>query len=398
MFKLKNYWFLVVVWSFAQECIVAAGGPITAEDRDRAVVFGSLAGFPPATLAKGVNILSIDGGGVRGIVPAVVLELFEQDTGLQVSQAFDLIAGTSVGGLLTLGLTCPRVATGQIPSAHDLVNEWSQLVADVFQSRSVWSKIVTVGGFFGHYQHNPSHLNDKLTTWWGPDAKLFPTPALPHIVTPRVPVIITSVDARLNVLKTFRNYRAAWDARQNFSLQNVGRATSAAPTYFPIAETNSLVPAPILPEHYLIDGGMAANNPSLLALTEAWDLYGYNTPVNIVRLGCGTETSNGNKPFDMAWCMRAESVIDTLFSTQSDSTSQILSSIGIARKMHGAGKVKVFDLQISFPPDRMIMNNAEAANIQSLIALTRQYWQHGGGLQQYTEMHQSVVGTYNNRP
>ena len=51
------------------------------------------------------RILSIDGGGIRGLIPAMILEQIEKDTGKRIHEMFDMIAGTSTGGILTLGLT-----------------------------------------------------------------------------------------------------------------------------------------------------------------------------------------------------------------------------------------------------------------------------------------------------
>lgn len=55
-------------------------------------------------------ILSIDGGGIRGIIPATILAYIEEQTGKRIFQLFDLIAGTSTGGIIALGLTMPPSA------------------------------------------------------------------------------------------------------------------------------------------------------------------------------------------------------------------------------------------------------------------------------------------------
>ena len=66
------------------------------------------------------RILSIDGGGIRGIIPVTILASIEERTGKPISQLFDLIAGTSTGGILALGLTKPNSAGEPEYSAHDL--------------------------------------------------------------------------------------------------------------------------------------------------------------------------------------------------------------------------------------------------------------------------------------
>src|ERR1039458_3929071 len=74
-------------------------------------------GQPPATSNQQppIKILSIDGGGIRGIIPALVLARIEQLTNRPIARLFDLVAGTSTGGILALGLTIPKLHIG---SAH----------------------------------------------------------------------------------------------------------------------------------------------------------------------------------------------------------------------------------------------------------------------------------------
>ena len=58
-------------------------------------------------MGKTIKVLSIDGGGIRGIIPATILEHIEKMTHKPIAKLFDLIAGTSTGGILALGLTKP---------------------------------------------------------------------------------------------------------------------------------------------------------------------------------------------------------------------------------------------------------------------------------------------------
>lgn len=58
-------------------------------------------------MARTWRILSIDGGGIRGIIPAVLLRQMEERTGYQISDLFDFVTGTSTGAIIALGLTTP---------------------------------------------------------------------------------------------------------------------------------------------------------------------------------------------------------------------------------------------------------------------------------------------------
>jgi patatin-like phospholipase/acyl hydrolase len=69
-----------------------------------------------------ISILAIDGGGIRGIIPARVLQAVEETVGRPVAELFDLVAGTSTGGIIALGLTAPAGdGSGPLLSAADLV-------------------------------------------------------------------------------------------------------------------------------------------------------------------------------------------------------------------------------------------------------------------------------------
>ena len=73
-------------------------------------------------MAKPFRILSIDGGGIRGLIPALVLAEFERQTGRPIADCFDLIAGTSTGGILALGLTLPGAGGPPKYQALDLAD------------------------------------------------------------------------------------------------------------------------------------------------------------------------------------------------------------------------------------------------------------------------------------
>ena len=69
-----------------------------------------------------IKILSIDGGGIRGIIPAIILSRIEEKTLKPIAELFDLIAGTSTGGLLALALTKPSPDSIPQYSAKKLIH------------------------------------------------------------------------------------------------------------------------------------------------------------------------------------------------------------------------------------------------------------------------------------
>ncbi|MEO1088356.1 MAG: patatin-like phospholipase family protein, partial [Acidobacteriota bacterium] len=91
------------------------------------------------------KILAIDGGGIRGLIPALVLEAMEEKTGRPVSEIFDLVAGTSTGGILALGLVRPGDGGGPAYSAADLAELYERRGGQIFTS-SGWHRLRSVGG------------------------------------------------------------------------------------------------------------------------------------------------------------------------------------------------------------------------------------------------------------
>jgi|SRR5579864_861660 len=223
------------------------------------------------------KILSIDGGGIRGIIPASVLveietRLKQANPPKTLGQAFDLIAGTSTGGIIACGLARP----GAPLTAGDLLDLYLKRGHEIFH-RSLWKVVSSVGGVADEkYPAEPLEqvllqlLQDtKLSAVTGP--KLLVTSyaiGLPPVAktaavpdSTRAPFFFKS----WNVDDPTQPLSPLWDYR----LRDVARATSAAPTYFPPALITSMAGE----QAALIDGGVVANNPAMCALAEAQRLW-----------------------------------------------------------------------------------------------------------------------------
>src|SRR5215216_918932 len=97
-------------------------------------------------MVEPVRVLSIDGGGIRGIIPAMILAEIERRTGKRIWELFSLIAGSSTGGIIALGLTKP-LEDGQPYTAADLVGLYETEGEHIF-SRAVWHRARAVGNVF----------------------------------------------------------------------------------------------------------------------------------------------------------------------------------------------------------------------------------------------------------
>ncbi|HEV2062203.1 MAG TPA: CBASS cGAMP-activated phospholipase [Solirubrobacteraceae bacterium] len=206
-----------------------------------------------------MRLLSIDGGGIRGIIPALVLADLERRTGRRTADLFDLVAGTSTGGILACALTIP----GAKP-ASDVVRLYRERGPRIFR-RSLWQRVSSVEGLVDE-KHDARELVRALRDELG-DARL-------SDATTRV--LVTAYDLVARTPYFFKSWRPDRDA----AMVDVAHATAAAPTYFePVA----------LDGRSLVDGGVFATNPAMCAYAEARRLEP-RRDCYVVSLGTGEQT------------------------------------------------------------------------------------------------------------
>ncbi|KAK2801411.1 hypothetical protein FQN51_005305 [Onygenales sp. PD_10] len=233
----------------------------------------------------GTRILSLDGGGVRGIVELEILQRLEDAIGLAVPLwcFFDLIVGTSAGGLIALGMG------SHCWSADSCIKKFMDLCATSFIPKTL-TKSKYLGKFarlFRSSIYKTGPLEDSLNQAFAHQDMfgLRPPNHFPLRHCPRVAVTAT-VESRP---KLFANYNCGIDQSGiylNSRLPTVtaARCTSAAPLYF-----EAPCPASIGTE--CLDGGLRDNNPINTALSENKKIWGNKTPVDMV-LSVGSGRSN----------------------------------------------------------------------------------------------------------
>ncbi len=199
------------------------------------------------------KILSIDGGGIRGVIPAVILAHIEHLTHKPISKLFDIVAGTSTGGMLALGLVMPDDTYPDKPAqtAQEMVKMYKNEGKKIFPP-SFLDKLGLAG--WNGEKYNDDGISQVLKNRFG-ETRL--SQALCH-------TLITSyeIEKRENVI--FRSEKAKLEHEEDFYMRDVARATSAAPTYF---EPAKIQPVNKDNFYYLVDGGLFANNPAMCAYT-----------------------------------------------------------------------------------------------------------------------------------
>lgn len=224
------------------------------------------------------RILSIDGGGIRGILPLAFLAELERRylQGNSVARHFDLIAGTSTGGIIALGL-----AKGM--TANDLLKIYTERGKEVFPDLNLVQKLLwSAAGYFVNRCDTEKlyKLIDEIvgeTKLWESQRRI----CIPSAETRHLEPFI---------FKTPHHPDYKLDYKQDMSF--IAKTTSAAPGHFRFAEGGD--------GFEFIDGGVWANNPSMVAVADALSCFDINREqIRLLSLGCG------RSDFEMSWTRKA---------------------------------------------------------------------------------------------
>ncbi|ONM22349.1 patatin-like protein 2 [Zea mays] len=221
----------------------------------------------PPTYGNLVTILSIDGGGIRGIIPAVVLTFLESELQkldgeeARLADYFDVIAGTSTGGLVTSMLVAPNNTNRPLFAAKDIQAFYMNHAPKIFpQQRGPFGRVMRIFRSLSGPSYDGKYLHDVVRKKLG-ITRLHET--LTDVVIPTFdikrlqPIIFSSYEVKNEKYNTM-------DAL----LSDICISTSAAPTYLPAHYFKTEDCHGNTKEFHLIDGGVAANNPALVAIGE----------------------------------------------------------------------------------------------------------------------------------
>jgi len=219
-----------------------------------------------------VRILSIDGGGIRGLIPAMVMAEIEKRTGKHTTELFDMVAGTSTGGVLTLGIVKPDADGNPAFSAEDGVKLYEEEGSTIFDL-PLFQRIRSAGSL-SDAKYPSDGVETVLKKYFG-DV---------HLKDALRDVIITSYEIERNIPWFFKSSNAKEKATHDFPMWKVARSTSAAPTFF---EPFRLDVETLENYYALIDGAVFANNPTMCAYVEAKTRFLDAEGFLIVSLGTG---------------------------------------------------------------------------------------------------------------
>lgn len=211
-----------------------------------------------------IFILSIDGGGTRGVIPANVLNYIESEEQVSIRKEFDFFAGVSTGALVAAYLA------RDVGSMAELVaNGYSSEAMSKIFDKSIWDKML------GRMQNQPKYdgINKRAFIDEQADGACINDIVDKHL-------LILAYDFINRELVTFKNNRGH-DALYNPSLAEVCDAATAAPTLYPPVATSSPK------RRWLIDGALATNDPSQCAISEALAIGHTLDDIWMLSLGTG---------------------------------------------------------------------------------------------------------------
>lgn len=235
---------------------------------------------PPAS-GNLVTILSIDGGGIRGIIPGIILGFLESELqkldgeDARIADYFDVISGTSTGGLIAAMLAAPDKKNRPLYGGKDIKAFYLEHSPKIFpQPRCpsiIANAVRTIKAMVGP-QYSGKYLHRLIKEKLG-DTRLHQT---------LTNVIIPTFDVKQLQPTIFSSFQVNKNPSLDALVSDICIGTSAAPTYLPAHYFRTENPSGSVRQFNLIDGGVAANNPALVAVSEVTK-----------------EISNANSDFDV---------------------------------------------------------------------------------------------------
>ncbi|MBD2385523.1 patatin-like phospholipase family protein [Cylindrospermum sp. FACHB-282] len=244
---------------------------------------------------KIVHILSIDGGGIKGIIPLIILKYIADTAGKPIHKLFDVIGGTSTGGIIALGLNSKIPGTEKIYTPQEILKfyiekdqvkkifnkdtsilsweGWKNLFRDNILSKTPWVK--KHGAGITSSEYTGKGIEEFIQEKFGKELKM-------SQLTTDCDVTVYSYDIENCKPYSFNTKKAKKHPEEHdYYVWQAARSTSAAPTFFPALKSETS------PKRILVDGGIFINNPAMDLFIRAIKLYPGAEKYVLVSLGTG---------------------------------------------------------------------------------------------------------------
>lgn len=292
-----------------------------------------------------IKVLSIDGGGIRGIIPAILIDALQQRIGNEPWRTFDLISGTSTGGIITVGIGT-ACNSGKPYSPQQLIDLYVQNGAAIFQKN-----ILTPERELILPKYSPAGLEGVLQKFFGDT----------QFNSALTPLLVSSYDLQSQLPFFFKSHKIAANKDYNWWVRDIARATSAAPTFFPPFHL-----ARGTEDYALVDGGVFVNNPSMAAYVEARILYP-GSKIVVVSVGTGDRQDRIKYAQAKDWGLLgwAKQIVPVLMDSVSEAVDYELQNLP---------ECTYYRLQVeNLPQAAADMDNVAPENIANLQKLAKDY-------------------------
>ena len=326
------------------------------------------------------KILTIDGGGIRGVIPAAILANLEErlrtnsgNRELRLADCFDLLSGTSTGGILSILYLSPKRYSGA-----QILEFYRELGPKLFHKSFSYKLASGFGLFLSRYKEDALYdfakriLGDATISEVAKDCLI-----TSYEMTSRKALLFTKSDTR------------KYGSMADYKLCDIVRATSAAPTYFPPARvyprSSELLKADgvsedNIPFRNLVDGGIYANNPSMCALVEAIKLWPDESLKSLMMVSAGTGKAERSYPYErvrkfgyIGWL---SPILDIMLSSVAETVDyqvrQVCKSIGCPKNY-----IRIEPSLLNADVD---MDRATEKNIRELVNAAQHYIDHNGDI------------------
>ncbi len=312
-------------------------------------------------IQKPFRVLSIDGGGVRGLIPLRILSEIEERTAKPIGALFDLVVGNSTGGIIALGLTAPGDSGQPKYTAKDVLKFYETSLPKIFK-KSFFRSIFTGLGLWAP-KYNRSILDTLLQGFFVGHMRLSQVAC---------PAVVTSYSLTRDSLSLWTSYRAKKDPNTNISIADAAGATSAAPIYF--------APKQVILPHgevsYEADGGIYANDPEEVAVLEALlQNPGLQAEqVFILSLGTGQPKlqKKAGQRLDnkgaIGWLLQVN-LIDLMLNTSTQLEEFQTKSTSLFQR---------YRIQVNLDAENSLMDNVKKENLMALVQAADKFIQNSG--------------------
>lgn len=295
---------------------------------------------------KSIKVLAIDGGGIRGIIPAVILSEIQKRLGTDLYRCFDLISGTSTGGIIALGVAT-RCNQDEPYSPAQLLDLYVENGPAIFKKNFLTSARNLIGP-----KYSPDALQSTLVRFFGQT----------ELKSALTPLLVSSYDLQGQLPFFFKSHRIAAKPEYNWPVVSVARATSAAPTFFPPLHLTRNGE-----DYALVDGGVYVNNPAMAAYAEARALYPDAAQFMVVAVGTGNRQDRISYDEAKGWGLLgwAKQIAPVFMDSVADAVDYEL------RSMPGCtyNRLQIENLAPASPD----MDDASPQNLANLQTVARDY-------------------------